>query len=254
MYLTAGMEMTGWVSFMVTRLVYTEVDESADHRRELFRVKRFLTTEARSISRMRARTSANQTAYANKPGRSLLRSIQEMKNDILELRNKVDNQEYGTKALTEELVILRPLKDTAVDIRRRFFATYRRREHGMEDEDPPTINSGNLRAHAGDVCLDICLFKNHLIECDVTFSTLYGLSWLEAEPLLGYKQLVCAMNARATAITNSRLWWNPEQEVAFRALVLWIGNATADELEKFKEDIDKDTYPQRLFESMDCVP
>jgi gas vesicle protein len=221
-------------------------------------------------------TPANQTAYANKPGRSLLRSIQKMENDILALQNKVDDEEHKTKALqnkakelqnkakelqnrvddqAKELMILRPLTDTAVDIRKRFFATYRRREQEMEDKDHSIINSGNRRAHAGDVCLDVCLFRNHLIEYDhdATFSTLYGLSWLEAESLLEYKQLVYAMNARATTITNSRLWWNPEQESDFRRLLSWISNATADELEKFKEDTDGDTYPQRLFKSMDCM-
>jgi len=58
------------------------------------------------------------------------------------------------------------------------------------------------------------------------------------------------MNARATTLTNKRLWWKPEQEVAFRNLLLWIGNATTDELETFNEGIDKETYPQLLLKSM----
>ena len=90
-----------------------------------------------------------------------------------------------TRTLTEEVTMLRPFKETAVDIRKRFFATFRRREGGQENEDPSTIDSGNQRAHAGDVCLDVCLFRHHLIECDDNFSTLYGLSWPEAEALLG---------------------------------------------------------------------
>lgn len=243
---------------MVTGLVYTEVNPSADHRRERSRVKKSLATEARLIRRMRGTTPAKQKAYANKAGRSLLRSIHKMESDIVDLQNKVHEQEdnhiRSTKCLTEELMILRPLKENAVAIRRRYFATYRRSQDEMEDDDPLTIDSGNKSAHRGDVCLDVCLFKKRLIEYDDTFSTLYGLSWSDAEALLGYEQLVCAMNARASAITDSRLWWTPLRELAFRALISWIGDASTDELKKFKEGIEKDTYPQRLFQSMGCAP
>jgi len=223
---------------MVTGLVYTEVHGSTNQRREVFRVKRALTTKARKISRMHVGTSGNQTAYANKPGRTLLRSIQKMQTDILTLQKNGDDQndeiltlqkngddqkdeiltlqknvddqkdeililqkngdDQKNKILTlqkkvdsqdSEIMILRPLKDTAIDIRKRFFATYRRRVDEMEAEDKPTIDDGNLRAHAGDVCLDVSLFKNHFIECEDTFSTLYGLSWLEAQSLFGMQSI-----------------------------------------------------------------
>ncbi|KAG0644537.1 hypothetical protein HOY80DRAFT_740295 [Tuber brumale] len=179
---------------MVTGLVYTEVNRSADHRRERSRVKKSLTAEARLIRRMRGTTPAKQKAYANKAGRSLLRSIHKMESDIVDLQNKVHEQEdnhiRSTKYLTEELMILRPLKENAVAIRRRFFATHRRSQDEMEHDDPLTIDSGNKSAHRGDVCLDVCLFKNRLIEYDDTFCTLYGLSWSDAEALLVMSQSV----------------------------------------------------------------
>jgi len=71
---------------MVTGLVYTEVDGNGDHRVEVVRVKRSLARGAQSISRMRVRNSANpKTAYSSKPGHSLLRSIQQMENQVLAL-------------------------------------------------------------------------------------------------------------------------------------------------------------------------
>lgn len=199
---------------MVIGLVYTEVPGNADQTREVFRIKRALTTGAQRISRMRAGTPGNNTAYANKPGRSLLRSIRTMEKklndqatDLLTLQKKVDDQESDILALRKkdneqeteivelqkrddqqdyELMMLRPLKDTTIDIRKRFFATHIRKKGEDEPEDTATIMSGNLRAHAGDVCLDASLFKNGLIEeYDDTFSSLYGLSWSTAESLLG---------------------------------------------------------------------
>jgi len=97
-------------------------------------------------------------------------------------------QRLATEALcriTEEVTMLRPLKATAIDIRQRFFATFRRKEDSLPVDDRLIIHCGTLRAHAGDVVLDVCLFKNHLICSDETFSTLFGVSWVQAEELLG---------------------------------------------------------------------
>ncbi|PWW77705.1 hypothetical protein C7212DRAFT_342603 [Tuber magnatum] len=212
---------------MVTGLVYTKVDGNGDHRDEIFRVKRSLARGAQSIRRMRVRNSANpKTAYANEPGCSLPPSIQQMENQILALQKKTEDYEEAlkvegearkeatealeekTQALTHEVTILHPLKGTAIDIQQCLFATYRGRQDAMRIDDPYIIDSGNLRAHAGDVILDIYLFKNHLIGFEESFSDLYGS-----------EQLVDDMNARATGIKNPRLGWSFEQEAEFRNFV-----------------------------------
>ncbi|KAG0123144.1 hypothetical protein HOY82DRAFT_575198 [Tuber indicum] len=248
---------------MVIGLVYTEVDGDADSRQELARVKRSLSLRARSVSRIRVRTSANpKTAYANKRGQSLLRSLQDTENALkaeTEARKaETDALKAETKALiaemrvlTREVTILRPLKETAVDIRKRFFAAFERSQGAPEEEYGPSIDSGNKKAHAGDVFLDICLFRHQLLKCDESFLSLYGLSWYEAETLIGYKLLVSAMNKRATVLTDRRLQWNFRKETAFRDLIKWIYDATAVELERFREDTDEDSYPQQLFKSID---
>jgi len=113
-------------------------------------------------------------------------------------------QQRATEALcriTKEVMMLRPLKTTAIDIRQRFFATFRRGQHSREVDDHLIIDCGNLQAHAGDVVLDVCLFRNHEICSEETFSILYGVSWLQAEQLLGMRvysptstRLFCSSN------------------------------------------------------------
>ena len=124
---------------MVAGLVYTEVrvDANGDPRAEDLGVRRSLARGARSVSRMRIRDSPNQrTVYANGPGRSLLRSV-------LALHKKTEEQEEALRAetearraeteackeateglekkkiqtLTQELMILGPLRGTAINIR-----------------------------------------------------------------------------------------------------------------------------------------
>jgi len=99
-------------------------------------------------------------------------------------------------------MMLRPLKATAIDIRQRFFATFRRKQDSLQVHDQLIIHCGNHRAHAGDVALDVCLFKNHLICSDETFSTLYGVSWVPAEELLG--MLVYSPTLYQTICTSNR--------------------------------------------------
>lgn len=55
--------------------------------------------------------------------------------------------EEQTRVLSEEVSILHPLKDTAVDIRKRFFDIFRRRERRSATGDPLSIRAGNGRAH-----------------------------------------------------------------------------------------------------------
>ena len=190
---------------MATGIVYTEVDGSADPKIEVSRVKRALRDGVTKISRTGVRTLANQIAYGNEGGRSLLTLMHKMNNDVLALQRKVDDQQRKhtesikeltetkdvsikaltetTAALTKEVNTLRPLGENTIEIRKRFFAIYRRRKHRGKRNDRTTIRSGNFAAHGGDVRLDAKLFKNGLIEYEDTFLALYGLSWLEPESL-----------------------------------------------------------------------
>ena len=70
-------------------------------------------------------------------------------------------------------------------IRERSYATYHRSRNEIRVDDPFIIDSGNRRAHVGDVNLDVHLFKNRLIAWEDTFEALYGISWVQAEKLLG---------------------------------------------------------------------
>jgi len=205
---------------MATGIVYTEVDRSADPKIEVSRVKRSLKDGVTKISRTGVRTLANQIAYGNEGGRSLLTLMHKMNNDVLALQKQVDNHNESikgltetkdalqkqvdnhnesikgltetkdasikaltetTEALTKEVNTLRPLGENTIEIRKRFFAIYRRRKHRGKRNDRTTIRSGSFAAHDGDVRLDARLFKNGLIEYEDTFLALYGLSWLDAE-------------------------------------------------------------------------
>jgi len=128
-------------------------------------------TEARKKA-LRAATDAHKMA---------LRAATDAHKETTEgLENKI-------QTLTQELMILGPLRETAINIRERFYATYRRSQNEMRVDDPFIIDSGNRRAHAGDVNLDVLLFKNGLIAWEDTFQALYGISWVQAERLLGMR-------------------------------------------------------------------
>ncbi|PWW75293.1 hypothetical protein C7212DRAFT_322750 [Tuber magnatum] len=226
---------------MVSGLIYCDVDGNVDHSKELEAVMASLTTAARSISPVQVRTYAKpKTVYTNEPGCSLLQSLQTM-------ASKIDVLQKKTEVLSEKVAILGPLKNTAVDIRKRFFATFRRKKRHLAMGDRSTIASGNNRAHARDVCTDVSLFRNKLICSGDTFTALYGLHWREAGDLLEHKHLVYAMNKRATAVTNRRRW---DKEGDFRELVLWTKNATPAELEEFRNDVAGELSYKRLFLSI----
>ena len=95
-----------------------------------------------------------------------------------------EEAERETKALKEELVLLRPLRETAVDIRRRFFAVFHR-PRVPAPGDLTTISFGNRAAHSGDLITDVMLFRHQLIDCDETFKEIYGMDWRETDHLLG---------------------------------------------------------------------
>ena len=182
-------------------LVYTQVREGAG---EGYRVKRSLAHKVRKVNRMHAGPPFSRTIYTNKGGGSLLRSVQRsfnnMEANVLALRQQLKDQGQqlkdqgqlikgqgeGQKILNKEVMTLNPLKDTAISIRKRFLATYRREGVNEEqDDDEETIHIGNVQAHTGNVRLDVHLFRNNLIQHSQTFSSLYGTSWERAEVLIG---------------------------------------------------------------------
>ena len=180
---------------MVTGIVVREVDGSSNRMRERFRVQKALSKGSRTISRVPMRTSTHPDfAYGNSAGYSLLRSIERMHTEMLEFKAEAEqgtrslreDTERETKALKDELMILRPLRETAVNIRRRFFATFRRDHDKLPTPgDTAIIQIGNHAAHKGDVITDVSLFRNHFMDCHSTFVEIYGLDWCEAYPLLG---------------------------------------------------------------------
>ncbi|PUU82323.1 hypothetical protein B9Z19DRAFT_1120929 [Tuber borchii] len=272
---------------MVSGLVYTEVEGNADQRVEGHRVKRSLIRGIEKISRIPGASSGGRISYGNKPGRTLLHSIKlmekrlndqetdivkllaraaEQDTDIttlqqndskkelqnLALRKRVDDHERKGRDQAHEIMKLLPVQDLAIGIRKRFFATNCRSNDEKLPWDTEVIYSGNLRAHAGDVCLDFHLFQTGSLikDCD-TFEDLYGVTWQAAGALIEYPQLVLAMNTRATELAKKHSKWAKIHEDAYRNLVIYVVNATPEDLEIFKtDDLEKDTYHRRLFESL----
>ncbi|KAG0129487.1 hypothetical protein HOY82DRAFT_540732 [Tuber indicum] len=194
---------------MITGLVYTELNGNGNPQDEALRIKNSLAIGTRLI-------------HSN-PGHSLILFIQQMENQLTTLQRKVDDHDEALRAeretrqaettdhnkalrveretrqaetaaqkqatellekqmqaLTHEVMILRSLKPTAIFIREHFFATHQRSEDDIRIDDPlaPSRTSPRL--------------------------------------LLGSTQLVEAMNARATGITNSyRVGWSFEDEAKF---------------------------------------
>jgi len=160
--------------------------------------------EARHEALKAERQAREEAIKAEREAREeAIKAEREAREEAIKAEREV--QRLATEALcriTEEVTMLRPLKATAIDIRQRFFATFRRKQDSLQVDDQLINHCGNLRAHAGDVVLDVCLFKNHLICSDKTFSTLYGVSWVQAEELLG--MLVYSPTLYKTICTSNR--------------------------------------------------
>ncbi|PUU72397.1 hypothetical protein B9Z19DRAFT_1137751 [Tuber borchii] len=272
-----------WGAKMVTGIVVGEVQGCSNRMREHFRIQKSLTKGTRRITRVQTRTTTHpQIAYANSAGRSLLSTFENMyqemqdfkaesekvtgalqqevvklqdckaeskkvtgvlQQEVVKLQEFKAKSEEQTIAHTQELVVLRPLRRTGVDIRRRFYATFRRPREPA-DGDPAIIIDGNRAAHSGDVITDVSLFRHGLLHDDdlETFQELYGLGWAEAESLLEYNAIVAIMDKRATHKANPRLRWPEDDELYFLHLVDYVQNATEDQLEAFLIDI-VETYP-----------
>jgi len=214
---------------------------------ELAAAKKGLTDEIQSVSRVQIRTSTTpQDAYANGPGASLLQSFhdrfEKLEQQGMEQREKVAVLEKEGVTLKEKITVLWYLKDSAVAIRKRFFATYDRKQDQVQNSKDPAIGQGNKVAHDGDVITDVCLIENDLMDYKDTFTALYGLDWESAKELSGmqiyfypshlptalsniiplvYPHIIEVMNIRATELTNSVSGWTPEIEAEFCALIGW---------------------------------
>jgi len=103
-------------------------------------MKQSLMMAARSARRVQVRTYARpKIVYGNDPGISILGSIEAVRGEMRGLRERAEAHKRGceekirkleadTRALTEEVVMLQPLKAMAVDIRKRFFCHVSSRE------------------------------------------------------------------------------------------------------------------------------
>ena len=178
---------------MISSLVFCDTKTDPDPERELAAAKKGLTDGILSVSRVQVRTSAGpKEAYANEHGASLLELVDEMRTQIKTLEQQVMEQREKMTVLEgegmtqkEKITVLWHLKDSAVAIRKRFFAVYSYKLKPGQISKDPVIKEGNQVAHDGDVITDICLMENGLMDDKETFTALYGLKWERAKELSG---------------------------------------------------------------------
>ena len=190
---------------------------------------------------------------------ALGRDSDALKRDFGVLRRDSDDLKQKYNAQEEELTMLRPLKDLAAGIRKRFFANFL--EIGAQASgniimaNSAVIDIGNQIAH-GDVITDTCLIKNGIINYAGAFQRLYGVNWekagsllsmptnpsCHAEPLLlltevliAFPHLVKVFNCRATYIANGG---EDQLQDQLNELILWTQNATSQEIAIFNVDPD----------------
>ena len=77
-----------------------------------------------------------------------------------------------------------PLREIAVRIRIRFFATYCRSQGLEVKERSESIRRGNSSAHWGNVVTDVLLLRRGLIVYEKAFTLLYGVGWRGTEELI----------------------------------------------------------------------
>jgi len=157
---------------MVSATIYCEIAGSPHLRTELKMIQKVLSEAVPTIKRETIGPyTSPQSIYGNEARVSLLQSVLKTKSEVKQLRaetrelaRKLDQQAEEIKQLQKTKTLLQPLQGTALAIRRRFFATFRRVEHLGGSGLVSTILGGNKVAHDGDVVTDICLFRNGLID------------------------------------------------------------------------------------------
>ncbi|PUU72302.1 hypothetical protein B9Z19DRAFT_1138104 [Tuber borchii] len=88
---------------MTTGIVYTEVDGRVDTKIEVARVKKALKDEVTKISPTGMRILANQIAYGNEGGWSLLTLMHKLSNNVLALQKQIDDQQCEHSKTIKEL-------------------------------------------------------------------------------------------------------------------------------------------------------
>jgi len=162
---------------MVTALLYCELTPQLNGPPDLVQVQKHLIRKIPTISHCDSDSaSGTQVIYVNNGGVSLLESLAtieqgfqglqkrveglETRNDELEKKN--DALEKKNDVLEQEVRVLRPLRVTAINIRKRLFAVCCREENRNVIGNRWVIISGNMSAHNSDVETDVCLFNNGL--------------------------------------------------------------------------------------------
>ncbi|KAG0643251.1 hypothetical protein HOY80DRAFT_1033698 [Tuber brumale] len=238
---------------MAWGLVSSIIEGNDDSRTELATIKQHLTSEiAHLVPVQIGPYSQPQTAYANAGGKTILGSLQRLEMQVQGLIEKTEclqdeltqtNEEL--RDLRKEVTVLRPLKDSAVAIRRRFYANFTKNKMSNNQVNTAVIEAGNVVAHCGDVVTDVCLHQSQLVCYNNTFKTLYGLPWEGAKVLIRYPHMVSVMDHRATIIAKRSGRWTTEDQ--FRALAVWTRKATPEDLAKFRADDVGRTPEKRLY-------
>ena len=246
---------------MVVGLVYSNLDGHSDPEKELAMVKQNLIQAIPSVAPVQTGGwNSTETVYANPNSVPFLSMIEKLLARTQALEKDSDDLKQKYNAQEEELTMLRPLKDTAAGIRKRFFANFL--EIGAQASgniimaNPAVIDIGNQIAHEGDVITDTCLIKNGIINYPGAFKRLYGVNWekagsllsmptnpsCHAEPLLlltevliAFPHLVKIFNCRAKYIANGG---EDQLQDQLDGLILWTQNATSQELAIFNADPD----------------
>lgn len=232
------------------------------------RLRKVSLIQSNLYHELQVRTYAHpQRAYANEPSFSILKSIKAMEARLQMLEEKIRGQEWI--AIRDEITILRPLRDTAVGMRKEFFATFLRDQQSDTIGNPAAVREGDQIAHVGDVVTDICIIKNGLMDYKEAFRALYGLNWQMAQELIGtyiyfyqsplptalsntfitlplvHPHIVEVMNIRATTLSGKGAVWT--QEAEFDQLIHWTRQATPKDLREFARDSIGNTEGKRLY-------
>ena len=117
---------------MVVGVIYSTLDGSSDPKRELAMVKQSLMQAVPSVAPVQTgEWNSSEPVYANPNGGPFLVSFHTMEKTMQELLERTKALEaksevFEKKSIDQEreLMMLRPVKDTAIGICDRFFATF----------------------------------------------------------------------------------------------------------------------------------
>jgi len=99
-------------------------------------------------------------------------------------KSRASELEIRQKKTEEWIATMQPLEQTAINIRKRFFAYHQRPISRKLSFTDPAIKKGNQAAHEGNIRTDRTLISRGDITDLVTFYQLYGIEYEDAEPYL----------------------------------------------------------------------